>query len=261
MEDKHPPTQVDKGVSHSSSETETSHSLTQKMKTLSTEDASSEMMTETDTQEQANEQENEHEPTGKALSTTSSTTGTEGDGPSSTQKDDTSNATVPKEPSATKVAFLFRLPSDTNYPELNALAEAFGGCRRIHFLKMKRQAFVEFHNETTCSHFIVNVNDGHVQMRGKKFGAAPSKRTQVTLPDESQRKPMEADNNPPSCVLLVTVLHCVYPVNVDVLQQVRLFASRCCVNILWQYFLPDRHENAGIWTIWRIAQDHHFFKK
>eukprot|EP01138_Halocafeteria_seosinensis_P002041 gb/GECG01002090.1/.p1 GENE.gb/GECG01002090.1/~~gb/GECG01002090.1/.p1 ORF type:complete len:426 (+),score=42.46 gb/GECG01002090.1/:1-1278(+) len=126
----------------------------------------------------------------------------------------------PSAEQSTKVVFLYNLPERSSYHEISLLAEPFGPAQKVHLLRMKRQAFVQFPNEQCAAFFIDHLSETRVAVRGSVIRAAPSRRKEVVLPDESQRRTMEADENPPSCVLLVTVLHCMYPVNVDVLQQV-----------------------------------------
>lgn len=133
-----------------------------------------------------------------------------------------SEGTPQSDEHATKVAFLYNLPENSSYHELSVLAEPFGPAQKIHLVRMKRQAFIQFPNEECAAMFIDHIRQTRLVLRGAVVGAAPSRRKEVVLPDESQRRTMEADENPPSRVLLVTVLHCMYPVNVDVLQQVSM---------------------------------------
>ena len=135
-----------------------------------------------------------------------------------------------------RVVFVRNLPLDVDEAELLAMAMPYGGARAVLLLQRKGQAFVELNDTHLASAMKRGLDDNPVELRGWKAMCAFSKRDRITPPPKVDvSKALAAAAGGPSAssvtgstgtvprvsrVLLVTIMNVVYPVTVDILQQV-----------------------------------------
>ncbi len=135
-----------------------------------------------------------------------------------------------------RVVFVRNLPLDVDEAELLAMAKPYGGARAVLLLQRKGQAFVELKDTHLAAAMKRGMDESPVELRGWKAMCAFSKRDRITPPPKVDvSKALAAAAGGPSAtsvagttgtvprvsrVLLVTIMNVVYPVTVDILQQV-----------------------------------------
>lgn len=116
------------------------------------------------------------------------------------------------------------------------MAKPYGGARAVLLLQRKGQAFVELKDTHLAAAMKRGMDESPVELRGWKAMCAFSKRDRITPPPKVDvSKALAAAAGGPSAisvagttgtvprvsrVLLVTIMNVVYPVTVDILQQV-----------------------------------------
>jgi hypothetical protein len=136
-----------------------------------------------------------------------------------------------QEPS--RVVHLRNIPQLLNEQEIIYLGLTFGKITNILFLRSKQQAFIEFQNVDDAKQMIAHFNQTLVSFGGKKiFVQYSNHQTLQTDPNQSNNQLaqialenalqlfMAAKNGGKNCVLRATILNMMYPVTLDVLNQI-----------------------------------------
>ena len=92
-------------------------------------------------------------------------------------------------------------------------AKVFGNVPQILLLKDKRSCFVEFGDLDSAIACYDHYKQQTLTLGGKPVEWCYSNRNEIT-------RRVNADNNPPNPILLVTITNVMYPVTVEVMQQV-----------------------------------------
>jgi hnRNP-L/PTB/hephaestus splicing factor len=136
-----------------------------------------------------------------------------------------------QEPS--RVVHLRNIPQQLSEQEIIYLGLTFGQVTNILFLRSKQQAFIEFENVEDAKQMIAHFNQTLVSFGGKKiFVQYSNHQTLQTDPNQSNNQQAQmalenatqmfiaAKNGGKNCVLRATVLNMMYPVTLDVLNQI-----------------------------------------
>jgi len=134
---------------------------------------------------------------------------------------------------ASRVVHLRNIPQQLSENEIIFLGLAFGNIKNVLFLRSKNQAFLEFENLPEAQHMINHFNTSTATFNGKKIFVQYSNHQELnTDPNNSNNLMAQAALNEAvqlhkaakfggkNTVLRATVLNMIYPVTLDVINQI-----------------------------------------
>lgn len=141
------------------------------------------------------------------------------------------NNQVKQEPS--RVVHLRNIPQQLSENEIIYLGLSFGNITNVLFLRSKNQAFLEFENISDAPNMISHFNNSPAQFSGKKIFVQYSNHQELnTDPNNSNNQHAQhalseacslhsaSKQGGKNTVLRATILNMIYPVTLDVLQQI-----------------------------------------
>jgi len=137
-----------------------------------------------------------------------------------TELDSTFDGKKARTDQPSKVLHVRGLPPDVTDDELIAIACPFGRVANVLSLKGKGQAFIQMLDLNAASSLVQAYNQVQPSIRGRPIWFQYSNHEEITSSTSAAVTGNAGQNDGANQILLVTVMNAIYPITVDVVQQV-----------------------------------------